>query len=166
MVSSDGIEERTVKLVAGAIGHTAEEVDLLRAEAGEEMPWDDKGRFDRHGFLRLHPHLKARDTMTKRTIIFAPDGPCATNPADEDSSLSGASTARIYTPRVSKMGPRSPWRDLKAAQRSSAEALGFDASSWDKGLVNGTSETEVKVGVSVDSKVGSWHRPTTPESST
>ena len=81
-MSSDGIEERTVKLVAGAIGHTAEEVDLLRAEAGEEMPWDDKGRFDRHGFLRLHPHLKARDTTTKRTTSH----PKASQKAREEQS--------------------------------------------------------------------------------
>jgi len=59
IVSKKGAE-RNVELFAGAKGTTVSEVQILRIEAEDETPWEDKAVFDRARFAELHPYLPQR----------------------------------------------------------------------------------------------------------
>merc|ERR1712224_450802 len=55
-----GGAERTLTLIAGGKGHSVQDVQMLRAEAEDETPWEDTNVFDRQKFQQLHPYLPMR----------------------------------------------------------------------------------------------------------
>jgi len=85
VVSINGKVERSIKLIASAKGHTPEEVDILRAEAEEETPWEDSTTFDRDRFLKLHPNLK------ERKVQYSKENPAAAKPAKPAAKSTGPS---------------------------------------------------------------------------
>jgi hypothetical protein len=60
IVSADGRSSRKMQLLAGAKGHTPQEVAILRVEAEDETPWEDHEVFDRAQFAALHPYIGKR----------------------------------------------------------------------------------------------------------